>query len=311
MGALYCPSNPRVNEWFALLYQTVVAQYGIDGLDLSHARFNHPALFEGLWVCSCPHCVRAGGELGYDVAALARAVRAFVDGMRTWTPQRVLPVIDGDLAPLEQARTLGISPGLGQWFQFRADLVTRGLSRLKQSVKETANRPVVFLSDVHVPSFALLAGHSYPEWGQTSDCLSPLLSHMGSHYLENFAALAEHICARSDGLDEAVSLRLLYHLFGYTRFGLPTGIRELGVHDAGLMNHEPAPFPQLHDIVAHELQQARVLAPPELPSYPVLMGTVWPTAVIHQVVSHAEAMGHNGVIWQGTSAYTDHNLPIW
>jgi hypothetical protein len=185
-------------------------------------------------------------------------------------------------------------------------VITTMLGDLRQRVKEGLRRPVTFISDTHVPTFALLAGHDYASWARASDALSPLLSHLGSHYLENFAALAHELTMRCPEIDEATGLSLLYRLSGYDRFALPTTIAALGVKPAtraAPTDEESALLPQLEEIVGYELRQARLLAPPDLPSYPVLMGETWPAQAIE--------LGHDGVIFQSTAAFTGEAIPLW
>ena len=43
-----------------------------------------------------------------------------------------------------------------------------------------------------------------------------------------------------------------------------------------------------------------------MPSYPVIKGSRWPSETVRDLVAAAEAMGHEGIIVQGTSALMDY-----
>jgi hypothetical protein len=245
---------------------------------------------------------------------LAATVRQFVDDIPTWSPQQI-GLVDADLStPPDWEAVPGFSAQVQEWFRFRADLITSQLADLRTQVKDAVNHPVGFIVDSHVPTFAPLAGHRYSDWARFSDAVSPLLSHLGSHYLDNFASLSEWIRVRLPELDEATALRLVYRLFGYQRFGLPPSIAALGVQDRvgrHPTDEESSQLPQLPEIILHELRQARAEAPAGLPSYPVLMGEVWPSQVIHQLAQQALDLGHDGVIFQGTAAFTGPTTRLW
>ena len=50
-----------------------------------------------------------------------------------------------------------------------------------------------------------------------------------------------------------------------------------------------------------DLVKARLCLSPELPSYPVIHGEGWPREAIDGIVQESRAIGHDGIIWQGTS----------
>ena len=60
----FCPNREALNRWFGRLYVDVVDRYGAQGIDLTHARYSHPAFIESLFGCGCAHCARTAAELG-------------------------------------------------------------------------------------------------------------------------------------------------------------------------------------------------------------------------------------------------------
>ena len=189
--------------------------------------------------------------------------------------------------------------GLVDWFNFRADCMTRNLRRFRGAVR--AARPdFAFGSDTHFPSLALLVGHRYRDFAATCDHILPLLPHVAIHCLDVLAAFATALPTLwADGLSEAEALQLVYQLFRYENLGLPPDIA--GLHLGNAPHGEPQ-VAALGDLVASELIKARLQSGDDALSYPVIKGAVWAPQTVRRLIDAARQAGHDGVVFQGTSA---------
>lgn len=298
----FCPNNERVNAWFEAALVDIATRYDIQGYALTHFRFCHPAFFQQMLACGCSACEQAAAELGYDFSRMKAAVLETVAALQR-LPAR----------SLEQAAALGLGfidllqmlgrdgSGVADWFNFRADCISRNLQRFCAAVKRVVGpKDFAFGIDAHVPSFALLVGHRYADLAATCDHILPLLRHIAIHYLDNFASFASLLTQWAKGLSERDALWLVYRLFGYDRFALPTDIASLHLDDPyGAAERE---LGALGDIVAHELHKARLYGGEAVRSYPVIAGSSWPPATVRRLMDAAREAGHDGIIFQGTSS---------
>jgi len=289
---VYCPNDERTNRWFALAYTDAVLRYDVEGIDLTHARYSHPAFVENLFGCACDRCAQAARSWGYDWERMKAGVTRVLEDLEKADAGTLKELSELELGFTDLLHILG-GPELVDWLNFRADSITNALKNIRDHFKEKAPDKV-FGSDSHVPSFALLVGHRYRDFRKFSDFVSPLLPWFEIHYLANFAAWADRLCRWVKGLDEEVALALVYRLFGYDRFSMPTSIKELKVGEPGCEEEFGG---DLYAIVEWELRKAKALSPDELPFYPVLKGGRWPADVIRRLVRVAEEIG-DGVVFQ-------------
>lgn len=103
------------------------------------------------------------------------------------------------------------------------------------------------------------------------------------------------------GLAETAALGLVYRLSGYDDLSMPLAIRDL---DLGEPDGEYRAVP-LVGLMERDLRKARLHAPREIPSYPIIRGAVWPSDAIRHLVAYADGVGHDGIIFQGTDALSD------
>ena len=73
---MFCPSNEATNHWFEAAYIYMATQYGIEGLDISHARYPMGSMPRGLFCCACDNCARVASEMGYDMEEMVAALNA-------------------------------------------------------------------------------------------------------------------------------------------------------------------------------------------------------------------------------------------
>lgn len=295
----FCPSNDLVNDWFEAALVELATRYEFDGCALTHLRFAHAAFVDELLACGCPACAAAAGQLGYDFPRMKAAALNTAQALQRASASRLRQAAGLGLGWLDFLQALGDDGGgLVDWFNFRADCITRGLQRFHRAVKR-ARPGFAFGSDIHFPSLALLVGHRYRDFAGTCDHILPLLPHVEIHCLEVLAGLAGRLTQWAPGLAEPEALRLVYRMFGYEALGLPDSIAGLRLGDPP--GAEP-PLAALGDLVAGELVKARLLAGDRVPSYPVIKGAVWPARTVRRLMDAAQDAGHDGIVFQGTSA---------
>lgn len=305
---MFCPSNAAVNHWYEVLYAYLAADYGVDGLDITHARYPMVSELPGLLVCACPECARAAAGMGYDMAQMTAALRGARGILHGLDPKRAAGLGRLSWGLLDYCQLLGLDAGVIQWFRFRCDLVARNVAELRRAVRGAAKAGFVFGSDTYPATLAMLVGHDYTRWGEHSDFASPLLSHAEIFVTKPIVLLAQHLRGLIRGLGEADALHAVYRLLGYDALALPSRYADyaLGEPDCEF-RHVP-----LRELLGLDMAKARLFLPPELPSYPIFQGGgepyPWPREIIEGVIRDAGALGHNGVIFQGTRSLIDFPL---
>ena len=298
----FCPNHEGLNEWLRSAYAEMIANYDVEGLNLSHCRYTAPSFLHNLFGCACARCEAVAREQGYDFARMRTSALAFWDRLHNLDAATVR-MANGDgwgLADLSQR--LGIDAGLVDWFEFRARVISDHLHRFSDAVHEAAGREVVFGTDTFPPSFSLLVGHNYRDFVSWSGYTSPLISHVEIFILATFASYADLLCQWNPGLDETDALQFVYRLFGYDHLDLPQTLAGLGVGTADLEMR----FEKLYDVVALEMQRARRYNDGSIPSYPVIKAGTWPKQTVQRLMRTAEAQGHDGIILQGTEALLEY-----
>ena len=293
-----CPSHEGFEEWSVGMLADAAANYDVDVIDLTHARYVSPAVVHSLFGCGCARCTRRAETMGYDFDGMKAGVLRFLDAVRTVDAGFIRSLLGLNLSPVELISAFPGSEELPRWFTFRAKVIAENLHRRQRAVHEASGGRIRFGTDCHIPSFALLAGHDYKEIVEVTDFTQPLLTWVEWHMLTVPAAWASWMCDHVEGLSEQDALRFAYRLVGYDGFGLPMTFDELGVMAPGCEERCTA----LYDIVETELIKSR-LYNRKTPSYAVLKGSGWPKETIQRLVARAEELGHDGVIYNaGTTA---------
>jgi len=238
--------------------------------------------------------------LGYDFARMKSAMLATVGVLQQLPAGKLQRVASLGLSFADLLQGLGYdSGGVVDWFNFRADSLSRNLRRFRDAVHAAIGRDFAFGSDAYFPSFAWLVGHRYRDFARICDHILPLLPHVEIHCLDVLASLASLLAQWTEGLSEGEALRLIYQLFGYDRFAMPADMAALHLGDPP--NAEPY-LQALPDIVASEMHKARWYSGDAVPSYPVIKGALWPTSTVRRLMDVALEAGHDGIVFQGTSA---------
>jgi hypothetical protein len=305
---MFCPGNPENHAWYEAYYTHLATSYGVQGIDITHARYPKTALPGGLFLCGCEHCTRAAAELGYDMAQMRADIEHASARFRQLTPLQLKTLAENALGPLDLIHFTGLRPGVLDWFRFRADLIARNMKRFHTLVHEAAGPDFIFGADTYPASLSLLAGHDQTRWGEFSDFASPLLSHVDNFPMKTFVAWAHYFQQWFPQISEALALRLAYRLGGYADLAMPDSIAAfaLGEPDCEYRN-----IP-LRDIVRIDMAKAKLYLPPQLPAYPIIQGGGapwdWPLEIVEQLKSDALELGYDGYIFQGTRVLMDFDL---
>lgn len=305
---MFCPSHPDNHRWYEAFYTHLATAYGVEGIDITHARYPKTGLARSVFLCACQHCTRAAAELGYDMETMRADLLHALDRFKQLDLRQLTTLATSALGPLDAIHMAGARPGLVDWFRFRADLIARNVKHFHTLVHEAAGPDFVFGADNYPASMSLFAGHDQTRWAEFSDFASPLLSHVDQFPMRTWAAWATWLREWNPRLNEAQALQLAYRMAGYADLGLPKSIADfaLGEPDAEFRN-----IP-LRDVVRADMAKAKLYLPPDLPAYPIIQGggapSVWPRPIVEQLMQDALELGYAGYIFQGTSVLLDFDL---
>lgn len=305
---MYCPGQERVNRWYEAVYTHLATAYGVEGLDITHARYPMTSYPRGMFLCTCEHCARAAAAMGYDMAAMTAAIGHGLERLRGYDGQRLAAIGREALGVSDVLQLLGLGAGIVQWFAFRAELLGRNLARFRQAVHAAAGDGFVFGADTYPASLATFVGHDQARWAEHSDFASPLVSHLDIFPLQTLTAWAGFLRGVVPGLGEAEALRMVYRFAGYDSLALPDRIADfhLGEPDCEFRNVP------LVEMVMLDLTKASLCLPPDLPAYPIIQGGgaphLWPRPMIDALVEGIKGLGYRGVMFQGTRMLLDYPL---
>jgi hypothetical protein len=293
---MFCPSREDVTAWLEGACAHWAAAYGVQGIDLTHARFPMGSFPLGLFGCTCDSCAHVAGQLGYDMERMVAALRSTRQRLQAFDGQRLGQVARMGIGFFDVLQGLGIDSGLIDWLRFRVDLLARALTRFRGAAR-SANSGIVFGADTFPASMSLTVGHDHLRWGEFADFASPLVSHISAFTCNTLIVWARFLQQEvGEDLSEADALAVIYRLTGYDGMELPESVDALGGEDAPDLAYRVP----VDDLVLRDLAKTRLFLPPDLPSYPIIHGAGWPKTAIDRIVSEARRLGHNGVIWQGT-----------
>ena len=305
---MFCPSNPDNRAWYEAYYTHLATAYGVQGIDITHARFPKTSLPRGLFMCGCKHCTASAAALGYDMAAMKADITHALTRFKQLTPKQLTTLASSDLGPLDVLHFTGLRPGLLDWFRFRADLIASNMKHYHTLVHEAAGPDFIFGADTYPASLSLFAGHDQTRWGEFSDFASPLLSHVDAFPMKTFVAWAAQLQQWFPQISEALALQLAYRVGGYADLAMPDNVADyaLGEPDCEYRN-----IP-LHDIYYTDMAKAKLYLPEGLPAYPILQGGGapwdWPLPIVQQLMKEALELGYDGYIFQGTRVLLDFDL---
>ena len=301
---MFCPGNDAVNTWYEAFYVHCATQYDVDGLDLSHARFPRCSVPRGLFACTCARCANKAADLGYDMDTMVGGLREGFERLKSTNAGLLARMSRTGAGFFDYLHLMGMRAGIVDWFRFRAELLAGELSRYRGSVHAAAGAHFVFGSDTYPASLAPLVGHNLTVWDKHSDFASPLVSHISSFVANGLVAWTQWLRDVIPALGEADALQTAYRFAGYDGMGLPETIAAYGLDQPSRL---PYVLP-LEELILRDLRKARLLLPPEMPSYPIIHGKGWPKQAIDAIVAGADEIGHDGIVWQGTDELVEFEL---
>jgi hypothetical protein len=315
---MYCPSEPTLYAWFEALYTHLATAYGVDGLDITHARYimtSHP---RGLGLCACARCARAAADFGYDMGQMVADLRDAVERVKRANPVHLVEVCTRGLGPMDLMQFLGLRPGVMQWFDLRCRIMGRNMARLREAVHRSAGPKFIFGTDTYPASLSLLAGHNHARFGEFSDFASPLLSHVDIFPMETTLVWAQWLRRLQPEISEVDALLVACRLAGYDGLEMPRTFADFRFGGRALTpdwrgepdcewRHNP-----LRAMLRLDMTKAKLYLPAGLPCYPIIQGGGaphnWPREIIEGVMQDAFELGHDGVILQGTTQLVDYRL---
>jgi hypothetical protein len=305
---MFCPGNKENARWYEAYYTHLATAYGVQGIDITHARYPKTSLPGGMFLCACAECAKAASELGYDMAAMRADIYDALARLKQLSPAQLTTLATHAMGPLDLLHFTGLRPGVLDWFRFRADLIARNVKRFHTVVHQAAGPNFIFGADTYPASLSLFAGHDQTRWAEFSDFASPLLSHVDNFPMKTWAAWAKWFQQWFPQLAEAEALQIAYRLGGYAELGLPDSIADFAL---GQPDCEYRHIP-LREVVRADMAKAKFYLPPELPAYPIIQGGGapwdWPLPIVQQLMDDALELGYNGYIFQGTRVLLDFEL---
>jgi len=269
----WCPSNPKLHEFYAYCYKEMAKRYNLDGFSLTHLRFSPLGNnFYHFFGCGCPNCIKAAETLGYDFERMKKSLKKLLRRLKSLDSKRIKSLRKLDMSLLDWLYWLGSDTSVIDWINFRCDLITHASKKFYDACKE-GNENVKFAIDNFPPSFAQLVGHRYGDFESNLDFLSPLLPHPIIFTILNFVEIANKLLEWNKGLAEADVLKLLYNLFGYSNLGLPDSLER--IIDARPMpssdyQHKYIDIPRIYEL---EASKARAITNGKKPMYGIVAAT--------------------------------------
>lgn len=297
---MFCPSRPDTRDWIEAACVHWATDYGLDALDITHFRYPMGSFPLGLFGCTCTSCRSEARDLGYDMDRMIDDLMAARAQLRKLDGKRLAEVTRLGFGFFDVVHALGLRSGFFDWWRFRQDLVVRNLTRFRAAVHDAAPG-VKFGTDTYPASMAMTAGHDYLRWDQMADFASPLVSHISAFVCNTFIEWAQFLSAEVPDLSEEDALQVVYRFLGYDGIGLPETVKAFGHEDAAtLADRIPTA-----DLVLRDLVKAKLLLPEGMPSYPIIHGEGWGKETSEGLVEEMKALGHDGVVWQGTGEIED------
>lgn len=297
---MYCPSREENNRWYEAAYTHLATAYGVEGVDVTHARYPMTSYPRGLFLCMCDSCAQAAAGMGYDMATMQADIRHAYRRLKQLDARQAATLAHHDLGPLDLLQYLGVRTGVIDWFTFRTELIAANVQRFRDAVHRAAGNDFIFGVDTYPASLATLAGHNLSRWAEFSDFASPLLSHVDIFPMQTMTVWTQFLQSLLPQIAEADALQIVYRATGYAGLDLPQHIANfaLGEPDCEYRN-----IP-LAGIVAHDMAKAKAMLPPGLPAYPIIQGGGapwdWPLPIVEQLMDDALRLGYDGYIFQGT-----------
>ena len=305
---MFSPYLEENNRWYEALYTHMATAYGVQGVDITHARYPMTSYPRGLLLDMRPEGAAVAGELGYDMAAMRADIEDAIRRAQQLTPTQLASLAESDWGPFDLFHFCGFRPGVLDWFRFRSEVLVRNVSRFRNTVHKAAGDNFIFGVDTYSASLSILAGHNLTRWDEFSDFASPLLSHVDIFPMKTLVVWAQNLVGLFPQLSEAQALQITYRAAGYASLKMPTSIADFALGEPDCeYRHIP-----LRDIVKIDMAKSKLLLPSSVPAYPIIQGGGapwdWPIEIVQQLEADALELGFDGYIFQGTRVLLDFPL---
>ncbi|MFC1608494.1 twin-arginine translocation signal domain-containing protein, partial [Candidatus Latescibacterota bacterium] len=239
-GTGLCFQRRKVVRWQQNAYPWISGNYDIDGLYLSHHRYNTPSRYNRLWGCACDDCRRAAHRLGYDFDEMRSTMLKLRAGLESLTAVKVRHAAELGFTFTDLIQSLADGPGVLDWLEFRAAAFTDTFGAINRSIRNTTGGRCKFIIDTLNPTFMLLVGHDFKSFvGTATDAFYPM-AWVDYHYVSIVASWANALVEDIDGLDEETALAAVYSLVGWNDIDLPRKrIADLHIGETGSQHKIP------------------------------------------------------------------------
>ncbi len=226
---MFSPYLEENNRWYQALYTHMATAYGVQGVDITHARYPMTSYPRGLFLDMRPEGAAVAAELGYDMAEMRVDIQHAISRAKQLDPVQLTSIAESDWGPFDLFHLFGFRPGLLDWFRFRSEVLVRNVSRFRNAVHQAAGDNFIFGADTYPASLSILAGHNLTRWGEFSDFASPLLSHVDIFPMKTLVVWAQNLLALFPQLSEAQALQITYRAAGYASLKMPTSIADFAL----------------------------------------------------------------------------------
>jgi hypothetical protein len=305
---MFSPYLEENNHWYETFYTHMATAYGVQGVDITHARYPMTSYPRGLFLDMRAEGAKVAAQLGYDLAQMRADIEDAFGRARKLTAEQLASIAESDWGPFDLFHFCGFRPGVLDWFRFRSDVLVRNVSRFRNAIHKVAGDEFIFGADTYPASLSILAGHNLTRWNEFSDFASPLLSHVDIFPMKTLTVWAQSLMAFFPQLPEAQALQIAYRAAGYASLSMPDNIADFALGEPDCeYRHIP-----LRDIVKIDMAKSKLLLPPNVPAYPIIQGGGapwdWPLEIVEQLEEDAMRLGFDGYIFQGTRVLLDFPL---
>lgn len=286
------PSHNPGGDTDFIIWQTLsslCAEYKVEEICLTHARFRHPAYIEGVFEVGdeqYQESIRAAGINPEEIKKIVPSLSKQIHSMRAadlWElAEHGLEVFIGRLTEPELVE---------HWFDFRCDRIFRSVSSFASVVHNSGKQ---FGTNAFSPIAARLCGQDYLRLSKVCDEIQPLLGYMEWHTLESISAWAKFLLVNAAGLSSREAIAISKRLFYLENALLPEDIYEIDHMGEGGNQAVLSVTKQELNLTAQWLRQ-------NIPLTPVLRGKTWSKETTDQLVKETEMHGFRGIIFQGCS----------
>ncbi|RKY59336.1 MAG: hypothetical protein DRP95_05170, partial [Candidatus Latescibacterota bacterium] len=300
-----CMARPDVRAWNEAVYGLGAKNYDIEGIYVTHFRYDNPSQWNNLFGCACPYCELEAYRKGYDFERMKRTMLSVRKKLMNLTKGQVEAAAKCRLTFGDFLMLLSEAQEVWDWLCFRASVVGDALRIVHDAVHRESKGRAIFVTDTHMPTMALYVGHNWMELQRgITDHFHPL-AWLDSQHLACVASWANLLCTWVEGLEERTALQVVYSFFGWDELPLPRDrIADMGISRGRHLGDEhsserfyKAIGPEgIFALYSHEMDKMKVLNVKNIPAHPVIKGDFWPAEVGRRLMDYAMEIGLDGYI---------------